>query len=419
MQSSNDYSLMLWQQVRGLARRGDDAIGWRAQARLDCVRGALRSADTLTVQELQREFGEIEIDTVLSSLLDVLKDAALIVLASTSVGGAAGAAVGALVGGVGAIPGAAAGAALGAKVGGWILAVLGLKALADFFIEGLPAILDHYSRGLSRAWAAPDHDRAGDDLRGGQRRQSEVRGAAVDISKGHVAMVLLLLSALVAYLTRGRGNIGQLAAQARRGRLGTRFADWIVKHEAALRNHPRLQGKRNRVAGESTASDSAQTRTLNSSKADKSKVPLTITEKKALARDFYLKQGYDPKRVDSHLAGIDFNRPVEVVTLPKGTPVMQWQAPGGSQGSYYALPGTQPGNLGISPQGLDRATGQVIGKVPVRYVTTDKVEVLRSTAAAIDDTWSIPGQTIRTEGGGLQMLNANKTLFQPILRGGG
>jgi hypothetical protein len=250
MQGLNDYSLMLWQQVRGLARRGDDAIDWRAQARLDCVRAALRSADTLTVQELQREFGEIEIGTVLTSLLDVLKDASLIVLASTGIGGAAGAAVGALAGGVGAIPGAAAGAALGAKVGGWILAVLGLKALADFFIEGLPAILGHYRRGLSRAWAAPDHDRAGDDLRGGQRRQSEVRGAAVDISKGHVAMVLLLLSALVAYLTRGRGNIGQLAAQARRGRLGTRFADWIVKHEAALRNHPRLQGRRNRVAGE-------------------------------------------------------------------------------------------------------------------------------------------------------------------------
>ena len=247
MQGLNDYSLMLWQQVRGLARRGDDAIGWRAQARLDCVRGALRSADTLTVQELQREFGEIEIATVLSSLLDVLKDAALVVLASTGIGGAAGAAVGALAGGVGAIPGAAAGAALGAKVGCWILAVLGLKALAEFFIEGLPAILDHYRRGLSRAWAAPDHDRAGDDLRGGQRRQSEVRGAAVDISKGHVAMVLLLLSAVVAYLTRGRGNIGQLAAQARRGRLGARFADWLVKHEAALRRHPRLQA-RNRAA---------------------------------------------------------------------------------------------------------------------------------------------------------------------------
>jgi hypothetical protein len=261
MQGLNDYSLMLWQQVRGLARRGDDAIDWRAQARLDCVRAALRSADTLTVQELQREFGEIEIGTVLTSLLDVLKDASLIVLASTGIGGAAGAAVGALAGGVGAIPGAAAGAALGAKVGGWILAVLGLKALADFFIEGLPAILDHYRRGLSRAWAAPDHDRAGDDLRGGQRRQSEVRGAAVDISKGHVAMVLLLLSALVAYLTRGRGNIGQLAAQARRGKLGARFADWIVKHEAVLRNHPRLQGKRNKAAGETSSTSAAKTET--------------------------------------------------------------------------------------------------------------------------------------------------------------
>ncbi len=239
----NDYSLGLWQQIRGLARQGDEALGWHTHARVDCVRDALRSADNLAVRELQRDFAEIEIGTVLSGLLDVLKDAVLIVLVSTGIGGAAGAALGALAGGVGAVPGAAVGAALGAKVGGWILAALGLKALAEFFIEGLPAILNHYRRGLTRAWAAPDHDRANDSLRGGLRRQSEVQGAAIDIAKGHAAIVLLLLSALVAYLTRGRGNIGQLAAQARRGKLGARFADWLVKHEAALRRHPRLQGR--------------------------------------------------------------------------------------------------------------------------------------------------------------------------------
>jgi hypothetical protein len=261
MRGISDHPNALWQQVRNLAYRGVDAVTWRAQARIDCVRDALRHADGIAARELQREFHQIEIGTVLSGLLDVLKDAALILLTSISIGTAAGAAVGALAGGVGAVPGAAAGAALGAKVGGWILAALGLKALAEFFIEGLPAILEHYRRGLTRAWAAPDQDDAGDDLRGGLRRQSEVRGAAVDISKGHVAMVLLLLSALVAYLTRGRGDIGQLAAQARRGKLGARFADWIVKHEAVLRNHPRLQGKRNKAAGETSSTSAAKTET--------------------------------------------------------------------------------------------------------------------------------------------------------------
>jgi hypothetical protein len=79
--------------------------------------------------------------------------------------------------------------------------------------------------------------------------RSEIYDPVFSIARGHAAIVLLL-SALVAYLTRGRGNLATLTAQARNGRLGARFADWIVKHEAALRRHPRLQGRPNRVAGD-------------------------------------------------------------------------------------------------------------------------------------------------------------------------
>ena len=59
MQGLNDYSLMLWQQVRGLARRGDDALGWRAHARVDCVRAALRSAETIVRITVSRAFASI------------------------------------------------------------------------------------------------------------------------------------------------------------------------------------------------------------------------------------------------------------------------------------------------------------------------------------------------------------------------
>lgn len=138
-----------------------------------------------------------------------------------------------------------------------------------------------------------------------------------------------------------------------------------------------------------------------------------IAARRDAAREFYLKQGYDPKRIDSHLDGIDFTKPVEVETIPKGTEVVQYQAPGAPQGNYYAPPGTQPGQLGISPQTIDRATGNIVDKTPTIFVTTEDVQVLRSTAAAIDDTWSIPGQTINAAGGGTQFMTTSTGVFVP------
>ncbi len=41
---------------------------------------------------------------------------------------------------------------MGLKVSGWILGVLGLASIVEFFIEGLPRIGEYYIDGISIAW---------------------------------------------------------------------------------------------------------------------------------------------------------------------------------------------------------------------------------------------------------------------------
>ncbi|HEX2687538.1 MAG TPA: polymorphic toxin type 46 domain-containing protein, partial [Kofleriaceae bacterium] len=146
------------------------------------------------------------------------------------------------------------------------------------------------------------------------------------------------------------------------------------------------------------------------------------------AWEFYKSQGMPDARIEGHLRGIDFSKPVEVTTLPKGTVVQQTQPPGAPQGSYYAPPGTEPGKLGISPKGdLRGPDGEtVMGHVDKQtklYVTTEDVVVLRSSAAKIEDTWSMHeiGSSSKTgdpvpflaEGGGTQYFTNSKVKLQP------
>ncbi|MDE2596468.1 MAG: PAAR domain-containing protein [Sphingomonadales bacterium] len=138
-----------------------------------------------------------------------------------------------------------------------------------------------------------------------------------------------------------------------------------------------------------------------------------IAANRATAHAFYENQGYSPADIPDHVKGIDLTRPVTVETLPAGTELTQYQVPGGRQGNYYAPPGTKATELGISPQGQSRITGAVENKVAAPYKTTSDVQVLKSTAAPITDTWSIPGQSIPTQGGGTQYFSGQKGAFGP------
>ncbi|TMQ25575.1 MAG: hypothetical protein E6J90_05695 [Deltaproteobacteria bacterium] len=164
------------------------------------------------------------------------------------------------------------------------------------------------------------------------------------------------------------------------------------------------------------------------SSPDRARLPADQQATYDKAWEFYRSQGMADERIEGHLRGIDFSRPVEVTKIPKGTLIQQTQPPGAPQGSYYAPPGTEPSKLGISPKGDLRGPDgdTVVGHVDKStrlYVTTEDIVVLKSWAAEINDTWSMHdvGTSSRdgtpipflAEGGGIQYFTTEKPPIQP------
>jgi hypothetical protein len=207
--------------------------------RVDNIRTSFYRAEFEATALLRQRFADIDISDVLFDLMGVVGDMAMIIAGSVLAGGAMGAGVGALAGGIGAGPGAFAGMAIGLQASSWILGVLGLASVAEFFVKGLPALLDHYVRGIQVAW---DGTRGNDGLNPISQDDPWVADqAAHHIARGHTEVVILLLGAVVEYLTRGRGDMALLAGQMRASRKGARLAQWMVKHEERLKARPDLQ----------------------------------------------------------------------------------------------------------------------------------------------------------------------------------
>jgi len=139
-----------------------------------------------------------------------------------------------------------------------------------------------------------------------------------------------------------------------------------------------------------------------------------LAARKSLATDFYRSSGMPEFKIDGHLEGIDFEEPVNVKTLKKGTVVEQWQLPGVSQGNYYANPGSKPTELGISAEARNRNTGKVEKKVANKYIVVEDIEVLESTAAPYPDKHSMPPKVIKTDGGATQYMSTNANVFKLI-----
>lgn len=207
--------------------------------RVDNIRTAFYRAEFEASSLLRQRFADIDISDVLFDLMGVVGDMAMIIAGSVLAGGAMGAGVGALAGGVGAGPGAFAGMAVGLQASSWILGVLGLASVAEFFVQGLPALLEHYVRGIQVAW---DGTRGNEGLNPiSQDAPWVVDQAAHHIARGHAEVVILLLGAVVEYLTRGRGNMALLADQMRASTKGARLAQWMLKPEEGLKGRPDLQ----------------------------------------------------------------------------------------------------------------------------------------------------------------------------------
>lgn len=210
-----------------------------ALRRVDNIRTAFYSAEFEAGQLLRQRFADIDISDVLTELIQAVGQMAMIVAGTVLAGGAIGAGLGALAGGIGAAPGAFTGMAMGLQAGTWILGILGLASVAEFFVDGLPALLEHYVRGIQVAWEGTRGNAGLNPF--SQDDPWVVDRAAHHIARGHVEVVALLLSAVVEYLTRGRGDVGILASEMRTSAKGARLAQWMVKHEERLKARPDLQ----------------------------------------------------------------------------------------------------------------------------------------------------------------------------------
>jgi RHS repeat-associated protein len=129
----------------------------------------------------------------------------------------------------------------------------------------------------------------------------------------------------------------------------------------------------------------------------------TIAARQAIAKDFYQSAGMDDAKLESHLAGIDFTQPVDVVTIPKGSQLVQYQLPGAPTGSYFAPVGMPANTLGIYTS----------GRVGTTFTAAEDSLVLRSSANSMNITWEVDGWNIQAQGGGTQYFARNPTLFKP------
>ncbi|RML48143.1 hypothetical protein ALQ97_02742, partial [Pseudomonas savastanoi pv. glycinea] len=120
--------------------------------RVGNIRSAFNRGELEAARRLGRRFADIDISSIINDLIDVVSQMAMIVAGSTLAGGAIGAGVGSFFFGAGAVPMGMAGAAIGLELSTWILGILGLASIAEFFVDGLPRIVDNYTRGIAIAW---------------------------------------------------------------------------------------------------------------------------------------------------------------------------------------------------------------------------------------------------------------------------
>ena len=210
------------------------------KARGECLHRALWLSMHDAVVQIEGEFRDLNIRVIAAQIVQLLIECLGIMVTTTALGATLGGIIGFFGGaGVGAAPGAAEGAVLGAELGQWILAAMGLAGLIEFVAQGLPTIGRDYWDGLCQAWLAAQPG----PVTGGQPHVDSVavRRAASILARAHVAMVVLLLTAIVAYLSKGRGSMSGLAESASKGRLGRKFGDWLLQNETRLKEHPRLR----------------------------------------------------------------------------------------------------------------------------------------------------------------------------------
>lgn len=252
LQSANDS----WDGfTRRVSNSAGQAYGYMGGRRIDNVLLAMNLSYPIIQSNLKHKWASINIEQILPVLLQLVKEVTMILGGSVAIGTVAGGAAGAFAFGVGAAPGAVAGAGIGLQVGNLILMGLGLSAIAEYFYQGLPSCLSTLQEGLATAWYAEDGLKpVGLDPSGGSSAQAQERTerAARQLARGQEQLVLLLLTAIVTYLTRGQMKAGVMNSMesiaTRSAKLqaeisNKQLAAWLAKNEQKLLAQPELQVK--------------------------------------------------------------------------------------------------------------------------------------------------------------------------------
>ncbi|MNJ29997.1 hypothetical protein D3C77_245810 [compost metagenome] len=250
LQSANDS----WDGfTRRVSNGAGQAYGYMGGRRIDNVLLAMNLSYPIIQSNLKHKWASINIEQILPVLLQLVKEVTMILGGSVAIGTVAGGAAGAFAFGVGAAPGAVAGAGIGLQVGNLILMGLGLSAIAEYFYQGLPSCLSTLQEGLATAWYAEDGLKpVGLDPSGGSSAQAQERTerAARQLARGQEQLVLLLLTAIVTYLTRGQMKAGVMNSMesiaTRSAKLqaeisNKQLAAWLAKNEQKLLAQPELR----------------------------------------------------------------------------------------------------------------------------------------------------------------------------------
>jgi len=440
--------------TRRVSNGASQAYGYMGGHRIDAVHQAMTLSYPIIQMDLKRKWASIEIEQILPVLLQLVKEVSMILGGSVAIGTVAGGAAGAFAFGVGAGPGAMVGGGIGLQVGNLILMALGLSAIAEYFYQGLPACLSTLQEGIATAWHAEEGLKpSGLDPSGGSAAlvQERIERAARQLARGQEQLVLLLLTAIVTYLTRGQmkagvmnsmENIATRSAKLQAEISNKQLAGWLARNEQKLLARDELRVKepaplvkaeepqtlREIPAQQPTTKpaneplmDSAARRDYLNKKFGRTgdvKQDIYIRGNQETAENFFKSEGYKPADYENHMNGLDFSQPVYVETINRGKKLWQYQVPEGRQGIWYSpTPEVVPSQLGINPLGEIYKTKTVVPKVINSYQTTEKVTLLRSTSAPIMDTWSVPSKPFPATGGARQMTSGQKDLFNLITPG--
>ena len=126
------------------------------------------------------------------------------------------------------------------------------------------------------------------------------------------------------------------------------------------------------------------------------------------AKEFVHALDPDNDYLNKLLKGIDYKKPVYIITIKKGTRLIQYQTPNSKQGNFYGYENSTPNDLGISPFGWDPIEKRVMEKEKRYYIATQDFKGLVSYTAPIVDDWSTPEIETQTSGHSIQVFTSCK-----------